>query len=120
MSANETFVPVYAWQQLTEDVARLLGEPIEWMPALDSYIKRNSVGYASFDPVRDTTQAIRLAVKNHIVIRPCILHVEAYPSYYPDLKVAERYDYEDGDEMKSVRLAVCRAYIAAREQGLDL
>lgn len=104
----------YAWQQLTELVAAVVGVPLVWHECLDEYSdKRNG---AAFDPVRVNRDAERLALERGILVHMRDGFTVASFSYGgAEFMIAEHDSYNDGDAFKSFRLAVCRAILQQGE-----
>lgn len=106
--------PPFAWQQLTELVAEAMGVLIMWHECLNEY--SNLLNGASFDPVRVTHQAATLAQERGIKVEVGKGVTVASFSYDGvEFMIAEYDHYNDGDEMKSFRLAVCRAILQQAE-----
>lgn len=104
----------YAWQQLTELVAAVVGVPLVWHECLDEYSdKRNG---AAFDPVRVDEHASMLAHARRITVRRELGYALASFSFGgAEFMIAEYDQYNDGDALKSFRLAVCRAILQQAE-----
>lgn len=105
----------YAWQQLTELVALAIGVNATYNEVQEAYYEYDGAVVTRFDPVRNDGEAVRLARREDISVKMRDNYVIASPESHVEISALEWDSMNDGDSMKSYRLAVCRAVLLKYE-----